>query len=696
MSRETHALDALFRPRSVAILGASGDPDKIGGRPLAFLRRAGYGGRVVAVNPRAERVQGFETVRSLRALTGQIEHAIVAVPAGAVDDALADCREAGVRAVQVFSTLPAAGEGSAAADDRLRAYAAASGIRVLGPNCLGLFTTDAGFFGTFATALDGAWPRAGNVAIATQSGAFGSYFFGIAERRGLGISTFVSTGNEADVSLAECLGYLADDPFTRVIVLALEGCRDGTRLRAALAQARAAGKCVIALKVGTSPAGVRAAATHTGALTGGDSVFDAVFEAAGAFRARSLEEAADVAYLASAAPALRGDRLAIATTSGGIGVLLADAAEARGFALPEMPATAQAEIAARVPLAAGSNPLDTSTGILHDPGLYADLVEVMLTRMPVDAVLCFFAHLGRNPAHWEKLRARLYALRKRFPGLPFVAVLLADEALTGELEEAGFAVFADPTRAVAALAAYRTFAVTADEPAVRSPARRRLEGTLTSEPDAAAALHAAGIPFPPFAVAHRASDAARLAKSLGFPVVLKVVSPDLPHKSDVGGVELDLRSARAVRAAYGRLLARVRSAAPGARIDGVMVASQRASGVELLVGTHTDPVFGPVVALGAGGVLSELLDDVVCRPAPVTPAQAREMLERTRISRLCHGFRGRAAVDIDAVAHLVARLSEIAVDSADRIAAIDLNPVLARADGACALDALIDTRGEAA
>ncbi|MBL8386270.1 MAG: CoA-binding protein, partial [Burkholderiales bacterium] len=470
-----HALDALFRPRSVAVIGASSDPNKIGGRPLAFLRRAGYRGALFPVNPSAERVQELAAYPSLAAIPAEVDHAIIALPGKAVLGAVDECAAKGVRAVQVFSAgFGEGGESGRREQAELRARAAAAGMRVLGPNSLGLFNTADSFFGTFATALDGAWPRPGSVGVATQSGAFGSYFFGLAQARGLGFSHFVATGNECDVDVAECVGFLAHDAATRVIVMAVEGCRDGARLVAALGAARAAAKPVIAMKVGVSQAGARAAATHTGSLAGEDRVFDAVLAEFGVYRAGSLEEIVDVAYCASVAPLPRGNRLAVITTSGGIGVLAADAAEARGLALPPVGAATQAAIAGLIPLAGGVNPVDTSAGIIGDLSLYSRAASAMLADRPYDAVLCFLAHIGRNPAHWAQLRESLYALRRQHAGVPFVAVLLADADLTRELEAEGFAVFADPTRAVNAIAAASRLgaAPAAAPPTATRPARR--------------------------------------------------------------------------------------------------------------------------------------------------------------------------------------------------------------------------------
>lgn len=697
-----HKLDALFRPASVAIIGASNDPNKVGGRPLQFLRQAGYAGRIVPINPNSAQIQGLTAWRSLAeacADGGPVEQAILAVPAADVLKTARECIGQGVKALQIFSAGFGDGAAGRAASELLAVDAKDAGVRVLGPNSLGLFDLSSRFFGTFATALDGAWPQPGPISIATQSGAFGSYFFGMAQARGLGLRRFVATGNESDVQVADCVSYFAEDEGTRVIVIALEGCRDGRRLAEALQRARAAGKLVLAMKVGVSQAGAAAAATHTGALAGADRVFDAVLREAGACRADSLQALVDAAYCASRQPLPAGRELLVVTTSGGIGVLTADASEARGMRLPPIGGEALAEIRGIAPLAEGRNPVDTSAGILGALGAYARIGECALGSRRFDMVVCFLAHIARNPVHWAQLREPLYEWRRRHPGVPFAAVLLCDADIAADLEQHGFAVFDDPTRAVAGMAACvqphehseahveALHAASVDEPA---------DWPSSSSPAAAQQMLARlGISFAPEYVVHTAEEAAQAAGEVGYPVVLKILSPDIAHKTEVGGVELGIADEVQLRTAVPAMLARVNAARPQARIEGLLVARQLRGGVEILVGTQRDPVFGPVVTVGAGGVLAELIDDVHVGLAPVSPEAARRMLLATRIGRLCQGFRGAPAVDIDAAAHQIARLSQIAWACRDRIEGIDINPLLVTTDGAHALDALVVARVQA-
>jgi acyl-CoA synthetase (NDP forming) len=707
-----HPLDALFRPASVAIIGASSDANKVGGRPIAFLKKAGWRGRIFPVNPGAAEVQGLPAYASLAAIDGAIDQAIIAVPAARVLAVADECLERGVKVLQIFSAgfgqgLQAQGaQGALGAQAQLRERAARVGARILGPNSLGLFNAVDGYFGTFATALDGAWPKAGGVGVATQSGAFGSYFFGMAQQRGLGFSHFVATGNESDIDIAECIGFMVADSATRLIVTAMEGCRDGRKLADALRAARDAGKTVLAMKVGASEAGAAAAATHTGSLSGADRVFDAVLRDCGAHRAGSLQELVDAAYVATVGPAPAGRRLLVVTTSGGIGVLCADAASEHALELPPIPAAARTAIREIAPLADGANPVDTSAGILADLAAYARIAECALEGAGCDAVLCYLAHIARNPAHWAQLREPLLALRRRHANKTFAAVLLADAAISSELEAHGFAVFADPTQAVVALAALSAppsgaAPAAPAAPAPRdasdlsagpaSPRERPLAGPLATETDAKRALSEQGLHFAPERFVRDADEAAAAARARGWPGVLKIVSPDIAHKTEAGGVRLDLRDEATLRAALPAMRERVLAHHPQARFEGFIVARQLSGGIEVLVGSQNDPVFGPTITVGAGGVLAELLDDVQVRLAPVNPAQALQMLEGTRVGRLLSGFRGAPAADTRALAAQIATLSEIAWSNRARVAGIDLNPMLALPEGAYALDALIAT-----
>jgi acyl-CoA synthetase (NDP forming) len=694
---DPNGLRPLFEPRSVAIVGASNDPNKIGGRPLAFLKRSGFAGALHPINPGAAEVQGVRAHRSLAEAPGEVEHAIIALPAPAVADALAECAAKGVKAVQVFAAgFGEADDAGRRAQAALAERARAAGMRLLGPNSLGLFSVACGFFGTFATALDGAWPRAGGIGFATQSGAFGSYAYALAQARGLGFSRFVATGNEADVDVAECIAFLAQDPATTVIVATFEGCKDGRKLIAALEAARTARKPVVVMKAGASEAGAAAAATHTGSLAGADAVYDAVLRQCNAWRARSLEELVDVAYLAAKGRLPASRRLGVVTTSGGIGALVADCATARGLELPAIGPDGAARVKALLPYAGASNPLDTSAALINDLSLYADALGILLEATQVGAVLGYLAHVGRNARHFGQLREPLFALKRAHPDKLFVLCMVSTEAVRAELEAEGFALFEDPARAVGAIAGAAAIAAgfdRADDPVPSAP-RAVLPAGRLHEAAAKGVLVHAGVPVLPERLVASADAAHAAAAELGTPVAIKVVSADLPHKSDVGGVKLGVASAADAARAYDEVVANVRRARPEAKIDGVLVAPMLAGGVETILGVARDPVFGPVVMFGLGGVYVEVLKDVAFRAAPFGEAAARAMIAETLAAKFLAGVRGAPPADVAALAQTLARLAAFAHENRDLVEAIDVNPYVALPRGGYALDALVVPRKE--
>jgi acetate---CoA ligase (ADP-forming) len=693
MAHRHAQLDALFRPRAVAIVGASTDPNKIGGRPVHFLKRAGFAGDIYPVNPTARDVQGLRAYAELAAIPGEIDVAVIAVGADAVPAVVDAAIVKGVRALIVFSAgFAEAGDAGGAKQGTLVAKARAAGVRLLGPNSLGLFSPRSGFFGTFSTALDYAWPQSGHVAMVSQSGAVGSYVYAMAQAQGLGFSHFIATGNEADVDVADCITWLAEDDDTTVIAGYFEGCRDGQRMTAAFERARERRKAVVLMKAGASDVGAEAAASHTGALAGADAVYDAVFRRHNVHRARSVEELLDVAYAAAGNVWPGAGRLGVITPSGGVGIVLADAAAANGLSLPEMPPAAQERVRAILPYAGTRNPVDTTAQILNDFSIFSRILDVMVEDGGYDALICFLAHIGRNPEHIGQLRDALFSVRKRNPSALFALCLLTDEALRAELHRNGFLVFQDPNRTMTAVAALIRLAqgfqavAKAPLPADDMP---RLSRRTQNEADAKRLLAQAGIPVAPERTATSRAQAIDAASELSFPVAMKILSPDIQHKSEVGGVALGLQSANAVAAAYDRMLTQVARAAPDARIEGVLVSRMLTGGVETILGVQHDPVFGPVVMFGLGGVFVETFGDVVLRPAPFDVDDALAMMRETRGYALLDGARGRPICDVAAVARALSRLSQFAHANAGAFDSIDINPFVALPEGAFALDALI-------
>jgi acyl-CoA synthetase (NDP forming) len=691
-------LEAIFQPNAIAVIGASQDPSKIGGRPVQFLRQYGFAGAVYPVNPKATEVQGFRAYPSVADLPDTPDLAVIAVAAEAVPDAVDACAARGVKAAVVlssgFSEMGAAG---LALQDRICATARRSGMRVMGPNCLGAVGVPERAISTFSIVLEGAMPQVGPLGIVSQSGNLGSYTMLLAGERGVGVSRFMTTGNECDVDAADGVAFLARDPSTSVILLILETCRDPGRLIAALGEARTAGKLVIVLKIGETEAGQQAAQSHTGALAGSDAVFDAVFRRAGACRVRSLEQLVDLGHAAIAIGArrMRGRRVTLLVASGGFGVLLADAATAAGLTLPEPSAATQARITAAVPYAAPRNPVDATAQMGARPEIMADILTALMEDGGSDALILMAASGMALPRLRRVYTEALTQARAQFPDRILAVCMHGPADAAAELSAMGIVV-ADSVGAccdvLAGLAGLHEALEKPPAPTVAlSPAATLPTEALRTEAGAKAALAEAGVPVLPERVVSGPEAAAEAAQALGFPVVLKIVSPDLPHKTEVGGVALGLRDATDVREAATAMLARVRAAAPAARIDGLLVAPMVSGGTELIVGATRDPVFGPVIMVGLGGIFAEVLRDVSVRPAPVTEAEAADMLRSLRAFAVLDGARGRPRADLAAAAAAIAAVSRFAASHADQVASIDINPLLVRAEGqgAVALDALL-------
>lgn len=690
-------LDALFSPRSIAIVGASDDVTKIGGRPLQFLLKYGYAGTIYPINRKAGTVQSVPAYASVAALPEAPELAVVAVPPEAVLDAVKDCAARGVRAAVVLSAgFSEMGEAGSRLQAEIGQVAKTTGMRIVGPNCLGAIGVPDKSIATFSVALEASFPEAGPVGIVSQSGNLGSYTLRLAAERGLGISRMLTTGNECDVDIADAIASLATDPGTTVILCCMETCRDGAKLQQAMAMAREAGKPLVVLKVGVSEAGSEAAASHTGALACSDAVFDVVLRNGGAIRVPSIEQLLEVGHALSVVGLGRspkGNKVAVLTASGGFGVLLADAASAQGLALPKLAATTQQRILSVVPFASPSNPVDMTAQVSSRPEVLAQVLAAVADDDTCDALILQSANAFHVPRLREVFLSALAQVRRDHPTRLILLCARAPQDVRAQLNAMGFPTVEGIDAACATLAALVRFGAREGAshaaPAV-APEPLPAEAFAT-EASAKAALAAAGLPVLKEVIATSREHALAAARGLGFPLVLKIVSPDIAHKTEVGGVVIGVRSEGQLVDEYESLLARVALKAPQARITGVLVAQMVQGGTELILGTKKDPVFGPMVMVGLGGIFAEILKDVALQPAPVDESQALAMLRSLKAFPLLDGARGRAKADVQAAARAVAALSRFAVRHADSVAEIDINPlvVLDAAKGAFALDALL-------
>ncbi len=691
-------LAPFFAPKSIAVIGASDDPTKIGGRPIRNLVLGGYGGKILPINPRYEKVQGLPAFSSIADVGEAADLAIISLPALSVPNAVRACADSGVKAAIIFSAgFSEASEEGERAQSHIRSIAQASGMRLLGPNCMGTINTRNGVLATFTSGIVEQAPKVGGISLASQSGAFGSHCLALMRERGLALNLWATTGNQCDVEVADFLAYMAADPATDVIIGSIEGVQDASRLVAAFDAARRNQKPMIVMKVGTSDAGAAAMASHTASLAGSDAVFDAVVRQYGVYRAHTIDELMDVAYVASRGCFPENSRLGIVTVSGGVGVLMADAAAEAGINLEPLPDAAQNSLRELVPFAGTRNPVDVTAQILNDPDLVEPMLKLLLDEGHYASVIIFLSHLGLNPAIMRKLLPGLKRVAEGYSDRYLSVSLLSHADVRADLEFAGYTVFEDPNRAVHAAAALAQFRQNFERPRradMTVPAASAIKaGARYTENEGKELLRRAGLRVTREKVATSAEDAVRFAAEIGFPVVLKIVSPDIAHKSDVGGVMLNITDDTAVLSGYTSILDRVSRAVPDAKIDGVLVAAMIPSGVETVLGVMRDPLFGPVVMFGLGGIFVEVLRDVVFRPAPFDVDDAREMIDQVKGRALLYGVRGSLPADVDALAEALSNLSLFAAANADTIASIDINPfvVLPAGQGAIAVDAFIET-----
>jgi acyl-CoA synthetase (NDP forming) len=688
-------LTPLLAPRSIAVLGASSDPTRIGGRPIAYMRAQGFPGGLYPVNPNRAEIQGLKAYPSVADLPETPDVAIVAVPADLAAPAIDDLAKRGVKAVVMFTAgFAEMDEAGAEVQAKMVATARQSGMRILGPNCLGVFDARRAYYATFSSSFDSGWPVPGRIGIASQSGAYGTHLYTLARNRGIGASLCVMTGNEADVTVGECIGWLAENPEVDVIAVYAEGIREAPGLIAALQAARDAKKPVVMQKVGRSELGGKAAKSHTASIAGDDAVTEAVMAEFGVYRARNSEEMLDIAHTATRKIYPVANTLGVITVSGGAGVLISDVAESLGLAMPEMPLEAQQKLRALVPFCAPRNPVDATAQVSNDVSLVKTFTESMVRDGGYTSVLGFFS-MTASSRRWPSIREQLNAVRVENPDRLYVLSVIVPAERRDELETDGWVVHEDPTRAVTAIDAMGRFgAAFAAPPAGPAPVvpAVALPATTPSEAAAKQLLAAAGITSAPESACATADESVAAAKRFGFPVVMKILSPDILHKSEIGGVILDIADTDAVRSGFALLLDRATAAAPNARIDGVLVAKQLKGGVECILGIHRDPVFGPMAMFGLGGIFVEILKDVVFRRCPFGPDTAEAMIRSIKGAPLLLGARGRKPADVKALAEMLSRLSAFAVAAGDRLQSIDLNPVFAMpaGQGAFAVDAVIE------
>jgi acyl-CoA synthetase (NDP forming) len=701
-----HPLDSFFAPSSIALIGASRDLEKIPGRLLSMLRKNDYPGKIYPINPNYGDIDGLKCYPAISDVGQPIDLAVVIIPARAVLAALEQCATAGVKhAVIISSGFAEEGGDSADMQDAIVALAKRTGVRISGPNAEGFYSEVQKVAATFSPTVDvkpGHVPLVATkrrIAIVAQSGGIGFAIKHRAKTLGVAISYCVSAGNESDLGAGEFLEYMVQDASTSVILLFIEGIRDVDKFLAAARRAAEFGKPVIVTKVGRSGAGERAAASHTASMAGWSAAYDAVFEKYGFIVSNDLDEAVAIAAALTTNPLPKGDRVAVLTVSGGAGIWGADSVSLQGLQVPELSESIQAEIMKLLPsYGSARNPIDVTAQGVHSGGLQRS-IDLLDASSEVDAILVVqsLSSDTRMPFKEAELKPVIEAQNKP---MVFYSYTLPSDFARRELAKSGVVVLSGLTHAAIALrrmVEYSKFRLAPPVDMATSPRpdlSAHLKSATLSEFDSKALLRAAGTALPDeVLVAEKNALDAAIART-GFPLVMKIQSPDIPHKSEVGGVRVNIASKGEVFLAYEALLLSARKHRPEASIQGVLLGPMAKKGVEIIVGTLQDATFGPMVMVGLGGITTELFRDVVYRPAPVSAAEAADMLAQLKAAPLLSGFRGAAKADIAALSQLIAQISVLAAQLRDEIAEIELNPVLAHpaGQGVTIVDALVVRR----
>ena len=693
----------LINPRAIAVVGASSDLTRIGGQPLKLLSEYGYQGKVYPVNPRHKQINGLDCHPDVASVPKPCDVALVALAAPRVPEVIAQCGAAGIPYAIVLSAgFSETGADGTALQQDLIAAARAGGVRLIGPNCLGALNLKDGVRNGFGGTLQLKTLMPGPFAMVTQSGGFGFGLVALAAYHGIGFNYAVSTGNEADISMLDLTEFFLERDDVEAVVMFMEGVRDGRRLVALGQRALALGKPILVWKVGNTAPGRRAAASHTARMTTEYELFRCAFRSGGFIEIRDSDELLDMLKVVRARRLPRGRRTAVVTLSGGAGVLLADRCIEHGLELPAFAAATTEKLRGLVvDFASVANPLDaTANGYNDNFASYNQLIATVLADPGIDQVIARSPR-GRAAPAWahgllDIMRATDKPLVINWPTSP------DDNAdVLQLLEQSGVPCILAPGRTVHALAALNEFAHKRraheqrpphDAPNVmgmQSLALPAQAGTL-SESRSRQILRQYGIPVVSEALVPAGAVETLEHSPLAFPLAVKVDSPDIPHKTEAGAVRLGIVDLPALKAAAREVIAAARRYDPGARIDGVSL-QEMESGLEVIVGAVNDPVFGPVVTFGLGGIHTEILRDVTRRFAPFDINAAREMIAEIRGAQLLAGYRGQPSLDAEALADTLSRLSVLIANHADRVAEIDINPLFVRPQGrgVVAADALV-------
>ncbi len=692
-------MKALFEPQSIAIVGAAREESKVGHVVVKNLIASGFKGKLYPVNPKADEILGLKCYPSIGTVPDRIELAIIVIPNVLVPRVMEEAGQKGVRSIIIITSgFKESGKEGAELERKVGEIGRKYGMNILGPNCLGLINTHHDMNATFT----GNYPKKGPIAITSQSGAICTTILDWASENNMGFSKFISVGNKVDIDEADLLAYLRGDEHTKVVAMYIEGTDRGVEFMRQAAETTRS-KPILALKAGRTSSGAKAASSHTGALSGSDAVYDAAMEQSGIVRVKAIDDLFDLLLAFANMPLPEGDRVAIVTNAGGLGVMAADAASDHGLTLASLAPETIATLKGKLPEQANFyNPVDVIGDA--DAARYEFAIR---TVMDDPNVSCIAVMLAPTDLVDIPSTAKILASFAGETKIPIVAAFVGGEDCAEGIEimrKAGIPNYGSPDRAMGALSGMAEYArlrnsrtdteivsVEGDKARVRELLDRvRSEGRMSlSEDEGKELFKAYGIPVPGEGMAKDSQEAVEIAERLGYPVVMKVASPDIFHKTDVGGVAVNVSSAEEVRTQFDLIISRCRIRMPQARILGISI-QQMISGREVIVGMVRDNQFGPVITFGLGGIFVEIMKDVTQRIAPLTRSEVNRMIQSIKAYPILTGARGRRPADVDSLREVIFSVAQIALDFPE-ISELEINPVIVGDEGkGCgAVDALV-------
>jgi acetyltransferase len=701
MSQAPRDLKYFLSPRSIAVIGASQNFDSISGKPIRFLKEQDYEGKVFPINPKYEELGGYKCYKSVKDVPGEIDLALVAVNYKLVLPMLQQCVEKGVKFATVFASgFAESGEEGKVMQEQMRELARESGMPICGPNCQGSVSLKDHAIGGFSASMGIKPLRVGPIGYVTQSGALGYSIFSLALESGIGFSFVASTGNEVDLHTLDFMEYMLEDPDTRMVISYLEGIKDGKQFLRLADRGLELGKPIVSLKAGRSEIGQKAASSHTASLTGSDAVCDAFFRQKGIIRANDIEDMIDIAALMQSIPELpAGKRLGIITTSGGGGILVADEASDLGLAIPDLDEKTTKAIEAVIPpYGSALNPVDITAQVINTAEDFVKVLEAMLAYSEIDALVIVVTQITGEPG---KLMAEDIVKISKQTKKPITVAWTTSDVLVGDnlnlLMRGGVQVYKSPVRAVKAMGHLMNYAAFRDEylswPKAGSDedaAAKAKESAIEllssaesnlTEHQGKQLLNLYDIPITEEDVATTEEEAVSIGERVGFPLALKIDSPDILHKTEAGGLKLNITNKEELIKAFNEVLENCKNYKLDARINGVLVQQMVSGGTEVIVGVNNDPQFGPTIMFGLGGIFVEILKDVSLRIAPVGKEEAMKMIKEIKGFKVLAGARGRAKADIDAIADVLVKVSHMAVDLEEQVKELDINPLLVLPEG---------------